>query len=118
MKKTNIFINIVIAGLLLSGIAWLLQNHGFFRWGGYGPRHMGPGMMGFGSMGFMMLFFWGIVLFALVSMISRMFQNSDELPTFSQPEINAIELLKQRYAKGEIDKKEFFEKLEDLRKIP
>lgn len=116
MKKTNIIINIVIAGILLSGIAWLLQNHVFFRWGGYGPRHMGPGMMGFGSMGFMMLFFWGIVLFVLVSMIAKMFQKNDALPSFSHSETNAVELLKQRYAKGEIEKQEYLEKLEDLRK--
>jgi putative membrane protein len=67
----------------------------------------GGGMMGFG-MGFMMIF-WVILLIAIVYVIL----NLGKSPTTSNEE-SALEVLKQRYAKGDIDKKEFEEKKRGL----
>ncbi len=67
----------------------------------------GGGMMGFG-MGFMMIF-WVLILIAIVYVILNLGKN----PSTSSKE-SALEVLKQRYARGEIDKKEFEERKKDI----
>ncbi|WP_374350681.1 SHOCT domain-containing protein [Chitinimonas sp.] len=66
-------------------------------------------MWGFGGMGLgwlMMLLFWGLV-FAGIVMLVKAFSQRQEGDT-------ALELLKQRYARGEIDRAEFEQKRKDL----
>jgi putative membrane protein len=74
---------------------------------------MGPGMMGWGhSMGWPMLIFmflfWGAMLAGIVALIRLVFSKSGYGGT--QPVESALDILKKRYAKGEIDKEEFEEK--------
>jgi putative membrane protein len=82
----------------------------------YGPHspHMGPGMWeNWGSGPFGMIFtliFWGLVIWGLVSIIRGIFRpqsNRSQNP-------KAIDILKERYAKGEIDQSEFEAKKKDL----
>jgi len=82
--------------------------------GRYGGWHMDQGFMGGWGMGWMMLVFWGLVLVGLVLIIRWLFQLSiKDRPGFSGGS-NAIEILKERYARGEIDKAEFESKKKDL----
>ena len=67
---------------------------GSFGMGGYG-------MMGFG-MGFgfiFMLLFWGLIIWLIVTLINASQSNKSEQ--------DSLTILKRRYAKGEITKKEF-----------
>ena len=115
MKKLNFAITSVIIIVLVAGAIFLARNYLFVAWNDYGGYHMGSGMMGYGGMGVMMLVFWGLVLVVLILLISRLLplnQNKFNAPT-DRPD--AIELLKQRFAKGEIDRTEFKAKMNDLR---
>ena len=68
---------------------------------------------GGGAMGIGMLLFWGLII-VLIFMLVRGFggtRNASEPRTRDKP---ALEILSERYAKGEIDKSEFEEKRRDL----
>lgn len=74
---------------------------------------MWPGMMGWGhSMGWLMMIFmilfWGVVLAGIIALMRWLFFKGG-LGAAQSPE-SALEILKKRYAKGEIDKDEFEEK--------
>ena len=80
---------------------------------------MGPGMMGpwgMGWFGFIFVILIVIlVIVGLIFLIPRLKQNykSDGVET-SNGKSNALEILKARYARGEIDRSEFEEKKKDL----
>ena len=92
---------------LLIGIAYLQYNHLAFNWNDYGGHHMGSGMRGFGGMGIMMLLFWGLVLVVMVILINYLLKLNNSKEQEIDTELSPIDLLKKRYAKGEIDKAEF-----------
>ena len=88
----------------------------------FGPRgRMGPGMMGSWGMGWFGVIFIILivilVIVALIFLLPRLKQNYkiDGVET-SSGKSNALEILKKRYAGGEIDKTEFEEKKKDLEK--
>ena len=57
----------------------------------------------------MMLLFWGLVIAGLVLAIRWLLDQGKHARA-----VTALEILKQRYAKGEIDKEEFEAKKRDL----
>ena len=86
----------------------------------FGPRgRMGPGMTGPWGMGWFGVIFIILivilVIVALIFLLPRLKQNYkiDEVETLSGKS-NALEILKERYARGKIDKTEFEEKKKDL----
>lgn len=67
---------------------------------GYNHNMMwGVGLFG----GFMMLLFWGAIITLVVIAVRSLSKSSDVSSTTE----DALELLKQRYAKGEIDEDEY-----------
>ena len=75
-------------------------------WGDYG---WGWGM-GFGMIS--MVLFWVLVILGIVILVKWIAGGS---PGASQPPVKtALDILKERYARGEIDKQEFEEKKRDL----
>ncbi len=113
MKTRWIMITGVVLALALLAFS-LLRPAVFpaaFGGGMYG-RTMGPGMMGgFGGLGMLvMALFWIGAILLIVWGVSRLF------PT-QQPNVgpNALEILKQRYARGEISREEFTQASEALR---
>ncbi len=68
-------------------------------------------MMGFGFFGgFAMLVFWVIVILLIVWVVKEVAGKNSHSETNK-----ALEILKERYAKGEINKEEFESKKKDLR---
>jgi len=75
--------------------------YGFYNGFGYG------GMMGWLGGGIMMLLFWAVIIYFIVWLVrSNKVDGTDGN--------KSLDILKERYAKGEIDKKEFEEKKKDL----
>jgi len=82
--------------------------------------HMGPGMMGGWGMGWFgglfMIIFWILILVALVFFIKWLVQNTGRSQTGLGGGNRALEILKERYARGDIDKAEFETMKMDLSK--
>ena len=68
------------------------------------------GMMGFGWI--IMILFWILIIIGIVFLIRGIVEQS-RLESRSKDE-SALEILKKRYAKGEISKEEFEEKKRDI----
>lgn len=72
----------------------------------------GMGWIGGGFGWLFMLLFWGLVILGLVALVRWLAQ-----PGVSQTrEKTALDILKERYARGEIDREEFEQKRTDLEK--
>jgi len=80
---------------------------------GYAPDTMSS-MMGFGSgfapFGFIfMILWWALIIAGIIALVKWLSRSSGAAEGKS-----ALDILKERYAKGEIDKKEFDERKKDL----
>ena len=86
--------------------------------GEYGGWHMWPGMMGTWGMGgfglVFMIVFWGLVIVALVFLIKWLILSTRDRRENPYGTSRPLDILKERYARGEIDKAEFEEKKRDL----
>ena len=80
---------------------------------GYGPWHMwGWGMMGAG-MGVAMILFWVVIIVLAIAAVRWLLAAAPGRP--AAPGETAEDILKKRYARGEIQKEEYEAKLRDLR---
>lgn len=78
----------------------MMEGMGEFSWG-----------MGFFGWIFMLLF-WGLVIAGTVALVRWLSNSSDQTGKF-QP-LETLEILKQRYAQGEINQDEFEQKKHEL----
>lgn len=102
--------------LILGSIALALLILIPLVWGVLGEGHMmGPGMMGsFGWWWFMpifMILFWVLIIWAVVAVLSGGSSSRTESSNGSE---SPLEVLKKRYARGEISKQEYQEKKREL----
>ena len=68
-------------------------------WWGFGVLHM--------------LLFWGVLILGIALLVKWLFGRSPT--TFERPYVStALDILKERYARGEIGKEEFEQKKRDL----
>jgi len=79
----------------------------FLLFGGFGMG--GYGMMGFGmGFGFLfMLLFWGAIIWLVITLISSAQSNKKD-------NSDSLTILKKRFAKGEITKKQFEEMKKEM----
>lgn len=88
----------------------------------YGRGDWGPGMMmpywGYGWMGWiMMILFWGVVIVAGVALVRWLLRGGGQTPGGPAGPgggNRALDILKERYAKGEIDKDQFERMKKDI----
>jgi len=86
---------------------------------GRAEAQMGPGMMGWGyGMGWfwtiIMVVFWIAVVVGIIFLIKWLVISTGAGGRGARSEDSPLEILKKRYARGEINKEEFEEKKKDL----
>jgi len=112
----------IVGGILLVILIVLPLTWGSFSgwraggWGMMGPGWgmMGPGMMGgfgWGWMPLLVIVFWGLVIWGIVVAVRASRHDSNGKTSTSE---SALEVLKLRYARGEIKKREYEEKKREL----
>jgi len=72
------------------------------------------GGMAFGGLG--MLLFWGLIIVGAVLAVRWLAAGRLSTPESAAHGERALEILRERYAKGEIDQNEFEQKKRDLRR--
>ena len=97
----------LIAASLANGTAWAQERTWEWSWSMH-PMSWMWGVFGIGMM-FMMLVFWGLVVVGVVLGVRWLAGQGRE----SRPD-PALDILRQRYARGEINKDEFEAKKRDL----
>jgi putative membrane protein len=112
----NVKTALVIGGIIVAIIVILPLMLGLISgWQGHGYGMMGPWMMGgFGWMAIMpvlWLAFLGLIIWAVVAAVRGSIPSGGQ---DSSKTDSALEVLKRRYAQGEINKEEYEEKKKDL----
>jgi putative membrane protein len=101
-RRTSTFLSIGLSAALVAAAIWFLYHHHRSMWASaYGSMPHAQGMLiGSAGLGFLMIFFWLVVIVALVMLGSALISGRRQI---TQTE-NALEILEKRYARGEIDK--------------
>ena len=81
---------------------WGMPGHGMMNWGWWG--------MGW----IFMIIFWGLIIVGLIFLIKWLAGLSRPRVSYDKGRDSALEILRERYAKGEINKEEFEQKKRDL----
>jgi len=122
MSKLAWVIVIGVAVLVILGlVSSLLIPFGYGRgFGGYGWGMMGPGMMGgFGGFGFpfmggiWMILFWVLIIGGVVWLVQSLSRGTGNNVSAPHSE-SLLEILKRRYANGEITQDQFEQMKHDL----
>ena len=110
------YLRVLLKTALISWLALFPLNAAMAQGGRYGNEgwHTGPLMMGGWGMGWFggifMIVFWILVLVGLVFLIKWLVQSTGRSQAEGGSCNRALEILKERYARGDIDKAEFEEK--------
>jgi putative membrane protein len=107
MSMGRRFLSTVSISWFAPGAAFAQERSSEWGWGMHPMGWMG-GVWGIGMM-FMMLFFWVLIIAAIVFGVRWLMNEGKERRSDS-----ALEILRQRYARGEINKEEFEAKRKDL----
>jgi putative membrane protein len=110
MKIINRIILIVGSIVIVWGPLLVLDS-AFAQEGRYGGWHMGPGMMGGWGMGWFGMIFsfaiWIAIIAAIVFFVKWLIQSLRGDTGLGTGSSGALEILKERYARGDIDKAQF-----------
>ena len=72
------------------------------------------GHWGYAGMGWGMLLFWALLIVGVIALVRGLTRTSDRSTTQPPEDQSALDILAQRYARGEIDQAEFEQKRRDL----
>ncbi len=111
----NLKTALIIGGIIVAVLVILSVVPGLIWGGQYGGwGMMGPGMMGgYGTMFFMPIL-WIVVIGLIVWAVVAAARRPGESDGSSGSADSALEILKRRYARGEINKEEYEAKKKDL----
>ena len=114
-RTTSTLLSIGVSAALLALGVRFIYNHNVGFWPGHGPWAGGHhfGMMG-GGTGFIMIIFWVLIIGAIVLLLSGAASKIRDSKQIRDESLKPLDILKQRYARGEMDKTEFEEKRRDL----
>jgi putative membrane protein len=112
----NLKAGLIVGGIVLAVLIVIpLVIGGLSGWQGTRWGMMGPWMMGgLGGGWFMpagMILFWGLIIWGTIALV-RGLNNQKHCETLTTD--SALEILKRRYAQGDITKKEYEQKKNDL----
>jgi putative membrane protein len=113
-RTTTTLISIGVSAVLIAAGIWFLYDWHTEIWPGNGHWAMNHHTMIGGGMGIFMILFWIILIAVLISLISGVINWLRGAKANEEDTPNALEIVKARYARGEIDKAEYEEKLKDL----
>ena len=113
-RTTATLLSIGVSAVLIAAGVWALYHHSFGLWPGTSRWAMGRyGMMG-GGMGVVMIIFWIVLIAAVSLLISGALNGIRSSKHHPDDASNPLDILKQGYASGEIDKAEYEVKRKDL----
>jgi len=108
-RKASTLLSLGISVALIAGTLWFLFNHqtnfgyGYDRW--IMPHHM---TLGGGGMGIIMILFWVALIAAIIMVVSGLLSGRQVSGGPHRRTVpDALEILKSRYAKGEIDRVQY-----------
>jgi putative membrane protein len=116
MKSKTIMYGVMLFLFFLTG-SWALPGSAladYRQYYGWGPGMMGwGGTMGwFGPLG--MILFWVVIILVIVLLIRGIRTSKGTGQESGPAPESALEILKKRYARGEINKEEYLERKKDL----
>jgi putative membrane protein len=101
----------LIGGLILIVLVLTLVGGGMMNWGMSGPGHMWGWDVGTGwgtGMMLIMLIFWAFIVVAVIYGISVLVRSgTDDRSRRDGGQDKSLDILRERYARGEISKEEF-----------
>ena len=109
----NLKTALIIGGIVIGVIVILSVVPGLL-WGWQGYGMMGPGMMGGYSTMFFMPILWIVIIGLIVWVVVAAVRRPGESDSTTRSTDSALEILKRRYARGEINKEEYAERKKDL----
>ena len=113
-RKTTTLLSLGVSAVLIAAGVWFLYNNNTGIWPGSSRWEFGHhGMMG-GGMGIVMIIFWVVLIAAFALLISGAINAIRDSKHNTGNAPDPIEILKQRYARGEINKAEYEEKQQGL----
>lgn len=113
-RKTATLLSLGVSAVLVAGAIWFLYRHSADMWVGNGHWGMGYHHMMGGGMGIVMIIFWIVLIGAIILLISGAINGIRKPPKQDDEMQKPLEILKQRYARGEIDRTEYEDKRRNL----
>ena len=106
---------LIIGGIVIGVIVILSVVPGLiWGWQDYGYGMMGTGMMGgYGTM-FLMPILWIVVIGLIIWAVAAAVRRPGDSESTAKSADSALEILKRRYARGEINKEEYETKKKDI----
>lgn len=119
-RRASILMSLGISMALIAAGIWFLYDHPYRLGVGAGrwtmPHHA---MTAGGGMGVIMIIFWVVVVVAIALAVSGMISSLHEPDRREEDSAtDALEILRRRYARGEIDKHQYKEMLRELKAEP